>query len=119
MGKNNKTLIIGSAVLLIVIGSWMAFRAGTTRPNDGSDTGTAQDKHPVDCANVKIPKGQELDISADPAAGLVTVGYHDEAGNPQEVVLSLRSNDNFAGCSEDARRILTDLTLEIERKNRQ
>ena len=111
---NSKTLILIIVGVAIVAGAALFLSkkdeaAPTQNTTTGQSSNTIEQKYKANCADVKIPIGQELDISADPETGLATIGYADEGGQLQQVVLYYKSTDGFAGCSEDAKRVLSQI----------
>ena len=68
------------------------------------------------CAKVKIPKNQELEIDVDTETGFVHIGYHDEHGQQKETVLNFKEGENgFDGCTPDAKRVLAHVKEDVEK----
>ena len=112
MDNRAKIVLVTIAVVALLGVAWFCIirnKIGSSETPPPPLQNDIIEAYKANCVDVKIPRGQELDISADPETGLVTIGYTDENALPQEVVLYYHADDGFAGCSEDARRVLLQI----------
>ena len=114
--NKSTTVVIIVALVVVLGGAWLFAKQDKRVSSDTSGAQQGSDKlaaYKENCRDVKIPKGQELDISADSETGLATIGYTDENGQQQEVILYYKDT---SGCSEDAKRVL--LQIQANEKSR-
>ena len=64
----------------------------------------------ANCAKLQYPTNQEPGIITDTETGVVSIDYIDASGVETQTQLNFKK-DNLAGCSEQGKRILTDVRL--------
>ena len=71
----------------------------------------------ANCASFQYSAGTEPTIITDTETGTVNISFTDANGAEKQTQLNFKGNKGFAGCSSQAKRILTDIKAQQAKYN--
>lgn len=109
LAKENKLILLGALVSALTLTFAVISPALASVRQDIATQ--------ANCVKLQYPANEEPTIITDTESGIVNVSYTDASGAEKQTLLNFKSGDGFVGCSDQAKRILTDVKTQQAKYN--